>query len=280
MQKLLDIMARLRDPDEGCPWDREQDFRSIAPYTIEEAYEVADAIERNDLHDLRHELGDLLLQVVFHAQMADEQGAFDFAQVVDGICSKMIRRHPHVFGDRKFASSEDQRADWERHKAAERAEKGGNANVLDGISPSQPGLSRAIKLGKRAATVGFDWPDTDQVMEKVREELAELDQARHSDNREEIEEELGDLLFSMGSLARHLGVDPESALRRAAVKFESRFGQVENRAAGSGPAMARRAPGGTGRPLATGEKGPARPAIYRLAGLILPTGQFAWSASL
>jgi len=229
MQKLLDIMARLRDPDEGCPWDREQDFRSIAPYTIEEAYEVADAIERNDLHDLRHELGDLLLQVVFHAQMADEQGAFDFAQVVDGICSKMIRRHPHVFGDRKFASSEEQTADWERHKAAERAEKDGSGGVLDGISPSQPGLSRAIKLGKRAATVGFDWPDTDQVMEKVREELAELDQARHSDNQDEIEEELGDLLFSMGSLARHLGVDPESALRRAALKFESRFGQVENR---------------------------------------------------
>jgi nucleoside triphosphate diphosphatase len=229
MQKLLDIMAKLRDPDEGCPWDRDQDFRSIAPYTIEEAYEVADAIERNDLHDLRHELGDLLLQVVFHAQMADEQGAFDFAQVVDGICSKMIRRHPHVFGDRKFASTEEQTADWERHKAAERAEKDGSGGVLAGVSPSQPGLSRAIKLGKRAATVGFDWPDADQVMEKVREELAELDQARRSDNRDEIEEELGDLLFSMGSLARHLGIDPESALRRAAVKFESRFGQVENR---------------------------------------------------
>ncbi len=229
MQKLLDIMARLRDPDEGCPWDREQDFRSIAPYTIEEAYEVADAIERNDLHDLRHELGDLLLQVVFHAQMADEQGAFDFAQVVDGICSKMIRRHPHVFGDRKFASSEEQTADWERRKAAERAEKDGSGGVLAGVSPSQPGLSRAIKLGKRAATVGFDWPDADQVMEKVREELAELDQARYSDNQDELEEELGDLLFSMGSLARHLGGDPESALRRAAVKFESRFGPGENR---------------------------------------------------
>ena len=228
MQKLLDIMAKLRDPDKGCPWDREQDFRSIAPYTIEEAYEVADAIERNDLQDLRHELGDLLLQVVFHAQMADEQGAFDFGQVVDGICSKMIRRHPHVFGDRKFASSEEQTADWERHKAAERAEKDGNGGVLAGVSPSQPGLSRAIKLGKRAATVGFDWPDADRVMEKVREELEELDQARHSDNQDEIEEELGDLLFSMGSLARHLDIDPESALRRAALKFESRFGHVEN----------------------------------------------------
>ncbi|MCZ6516890.1 MAG: nucleoside triphosphate pyrophosphohydrolase [Gammaproteobacteria bacterium] len=228
MEKLLDIMAKLRDPDKGCPWDREQDFRSIAPYTIEEAYEVADAIERNDLQDLRHELGDLLLQVVFHAQMADEQGAFDFGQVVDGICSKMIRRHPHVFGDRKFASSEEQTADWERHKAAERAEKDGNGGVLAGVSPSQPGLSRAIKLGKRAATVGFDWPDADRVMEKVREELEELDQARHSDNQDEIEEELGDLLFSMGSLARHLDIDPESALRRAALKFESRFGQVEN----------------------------------------------------
>jgi ATP diphosphatase len=161
--------------------------------------------------------------------MASDTGEFDFDGVTKSICDKMIRRHPHVFGDRKFASTEDQRADWERHKAAERAEKGGSANVLDGISPSQPGLSRAIKLGKRAATVGFDWPDADQVMEKVREELAELDQARRSDNQDEIEEELGDLLFSMGSLARHLGIDPESALRRAAVKFESRFGQVENR---------------------------------------------------
>lgn len=229
MQKLLDIMARLRDPDEGCPWDLDQDFRSIAPYTIEEAYEVADAIERNDLHDLRHELGDLLLQVVFHAQMADEQGAFDFGQVVDGICSKMIRRHPHVFGDQKFANTEEQRADWERHKAAEREEKGGSGNLLDGISPSQPGLSRAIKLGKRAATVGFDWPDAERVVEKVREELAELDQARNSNDQDKIEEELGDLLFSMGSLARHLGIDPETALRRAALKFESRFGQVEDR---------------------------------------------------
>ena len=228
MQKLLDIMVKLRDPNEGCPWDRDQNFRSIAPYTIEEAYEVADANERNDLPDLRHELGDLLLQVVFHAQMADEQGAFDFGQVVDGICSKMIRRHPHVFGEQKFASTAEQRADWEHHKAAERAQKGGTEGVLDGISASQPGLSRAIKLGKRAATVGFDWPNADRVMEKVREELEELDQARRSVNQDNIEEELGDLLFSMASLARHLRIDPESALRRAAVKFELRFGKMEN----------------------------------------------------
>ncbi len=228
MQKLLDIMAKLRDPHEGCPWDREQNFQSIAPHTLEEAYEVVDAIERNDLSDLRHELGDLLLQVVFHAQMADEQGAFDFGQVVEGICSKMVRRHPHVFGKQKFATSAEQRADWERHKAAERAQKDATGGVLDGVSRSQPGLSRAIKLGKRAATVGFDWPDADRVIEKVREELEELDQARLSGDQNKIEEELGDLLFSMASLARHLGIDPDSVLRRAAMKFELRFNRVEN----------------------------------------------------
>lgn len=228
MEKLLDIVAKLRDPQKGCPWDREQSFKSIAPHTIEEAYEVIDAIERNDLPDLRHELGDLLLQVVFHAQMAEEQGAFNFGEVVEGICSKMIRRHPHVFGNQKFASIAEQRANWESHKAAERAQKGGSGRVLEGVSASQPGLSRAIQLGKRAATVGFDWPDADRVIDKVREELQELDEARLSGDQNKIEQELGDLLFSMASLARHLGIDPDSALRRAGMKFELRFKRVEN----------------------------------------------------
>jgi MazG family protein len=235
MDKLLEIMARLRDPQHGCPWDREQDFRSIAPYTIEEAYEVADAIERDDLDDLRGELGDLLLQVVFHAQMAGEQGAFDFEQVVEGICDKMVRRHPHVFGDQTFTSPEERRADWERHKARERASKNGSkGRLLEGISRSQPGLTRAVKLGRRAATVGFDWHDADGVLAKISEEMVELDVARNRGDQDCIEEELGDLLFAMGSLARHLGVDPESALRRAGLKFESRFARLERQLNDSG----------------------------------------------
>jgi MazG family protein len=227
MQKLLEIMAQLRDPQNGCPWDLEQDFRSIAPYTIEEAYEVADAIDRADLADLKDELGDLLLQVVFHAQMAREQNAFDFSEVVASISAKMVRRHPHVFGDEPVADAQAQREAWETHKARERDASADQSKVLDGISLNLPALSRASKLGKRAARVGFDWPDADGAMAKIHEELTELDDARTRDDRESMAEELGDVLFSVVNLARHLNIDAEESLRCANRKFIRRFEQVE-----------------------------------------------------
>ena len=226
IQNLLEIMDRLRDPESGCPWDLEQDFSTIAPYTIEEAYEVADAIAREDMDALRDELGDLLFQVVFYARMAKESGTFDFGDVVDGICDKLLRRHPHVFG------SEDERAaglregSWERIKAEERGDNG-DEGVLAGVAKALPALKRAQKLGKRAAGVGFDWPDRDGVRDKIAEELDELEQAVGTRDAAQVEEEFGDLLFAVVNLARHLDVDAEKALAGANVKFERRFGEME-----------------------------------------------------
>lgn len=223
---LLEIMAGLRDPVRGCPWDVGQDFRSIAPFTLEEAYEVADAIDRNDLTGLRDELGDLLLQVVFHAQMASEQGAFDFGDVVCSISRKLVRRHPHVFAGGQVTGAEHQHAVWEDHKARERA-SGADTSTLAGIAQALPALMRADKLARRAARVGFDWPDAAGVTVKLEEELAELEAARQAGDVGGIAEEIGDLLFSCASLARHLGVNPEEALRLANNKFERRFRAVE-----------------------------------------------------
>ncbi|WP_138380038.1 nucleoside triphosphate pyrophosphohydrolase [Luteithermobacter gelatinilyticus] len=231
--KLLAIMERLRDPQKGCAWDREQDFHSIAPYTIEEAYEVAEAIEQQDMAALKEELGDLLLQVVFHAQMAREQGAFDFEDVARGICEKMIRRHPHVFGSENIRTAEEQTRAWEEHKARERQEKNGSrpSSALDGITRGLPALTRAVKLQKRAARVGFDWPETHQVLDKLNEEMAELSaelvKNKAEQNRELIAEEFGDMMFVYANLARHLDIDPESALRSANAKFERRFRRIE-----------------------------------------------------
>lgn len=234
IQRLLSIMARLRDPDGGCPWDLEQSFATIAPYTVEEAYEVADAIERNDLSDLKDELGDLLLQVVFHARMAEEQGAFAFDDVVDAISDKMVRRHPHVFGNARFADVKEQSAAWEDIKAGERAAKGRNASLLDEVPVGLPALTRAVKLTKRAGRVGFDWPDPPAVMEKLHEEVAELEVEIASGDRDKAMEELGDLLFVCANLARKLDVDPEAALRGANAKFSRRFGHIERALAAQG----------------------------------------------
>ncbi len=242
LDRLLVIMARLRDPDRGCPWDREQDFASIAPYTIEEAYEVADAIERGDMAALRDELGDLLFQVVFHARMAQEQAAFAFEDVAQAISEKMVRRHPHVFGTAEIDSAAAQKAAWEDHKAAEREARsrgsGSGGSVLDGVALALPALSRADKLTRRAARIGFDWPDARLVFAKIREECAELEAALEEDAASgAVEEELGDLLFAVANLARKLEIDPEAALRRATEKFERRFRRVEalSRERGIGP---------------------------------------------
>ena len=228
IDKLLEIMAALRDPQTGCPWDIEQDFGSIAPYTIEEAYEVADAIDRDDMQDLREELGDLLLQVVFHALMAHEAGFFDFDDVAGAISAKLVRRHPHVFAGEEAGTQDEQHAAWESHKRAEQAAAGkNNASVLDGVTPNLPALTLAEKTGKRAARVGFDWGDADQVVAKVHEELTELAAARRDHDTAAIEEEVGDLLLAVTSLARHLKVDPEQALRAANRKFAARFRTLE-----------------------------------------------------
>jgi len=229
IERLLRIMARLRDPQSGCPWDREQNFASIAPYTIEEAYEVADAIERGDIQDLRGELGDLLFQVVFHARLAEEQQAFHFDDVVAGICEKLERRHPHVFGDAKIDSASEQNAAWEEHKRRERAAKQPSGSVLDDVPKALPALTRAAKLGKRAAATGFDWPNLNGVFGKIEEELRELRHAVNSQNAAETENELGDVLFSIANLGRHLHVDLETALRATNAKFERRFRYVETR---------------------------------------------------
>ena len=231
-------MTRLRDPECGCPWDRVQTFRTLAPYTIEEAYEVADAIEREDLSALVDELGDLLFQVVFHAQIARESGAFRFDDVVDAIARKMIRRHPHVFGsaDRPPDVAQQSRA-WEELKAAERSGGGGGAtggSLLDGVPVALPALVRAGKLQRRAARCGFDWPDADGVLDKISEELGELREAVRTGDRQAIEGELGDLLFSVANLARHLGIDSESAARTGNEKFERRFRELERRAEAGG----------------------------------------------
>lgn len=227
MTRLAAIMERLRDPVRGCPWDIEQDFASIAPYTIEEAYEVADAIEREAWDELRDELGDLLLQTVFHAQIATDKGLFTLDDVAQGIGDKMIDRHPHVFGEEnRDKSAEQQTRDWEAIKAAERARKA-QTGTLDGVALGLPALLRAVKLQKRAARVGFDWPETDQVLDKIAEETAELREAMSEDDPDHTEEEFGDLLFVMANLARHMKIDPEAALRRANAKFTRRFAAIE-----------------------------------------------------
>ncbi|UWP94145.1 nucleoside triphosphate pyrophosphohydrolase [Aliiroseovarius crassostreae] len=234
MERLREIMRRLRDPKSGCPWDIEQDFSTIAPYTIEEAYEVADAIERQAWEELKGELGDLLFQSVFHAQMAEEKGLFSFDDVADGMSDKMVARHPHVFGDEsRDKSAEQQTRDWETIKAAERAAKA-QKGVLDGVAIGLPALLRAAKLQKRAARVGFDWPETTQVLDKLQEEASELVEAKNRLTQDEIREEMGDLLFVIANLARHLDVEPEEALRKANAKFERRFSYIEQRLAEQG----------------------------------------------
>lgn len=226
ISRLLDLMARLRDPQRGCPWDVQQNFATIAPYTIEEAYEVADAIERNDLQDLRGELGDLLFQVVFHSQMAREQGAFDFDDVVNAICDKMERRHPHVFGDARIESAEAQTVAWEEHKRRERATA--SDSVLADVPVALPALTRANKLGKRAAQVGFEWADVAGALDKVQEEVDELRQeVAAGTDRSAMEQEIGDLLFCLVNVCRYLRIDPENALRLTNAKFERRFRYVE-----------------------------------------------------
>jgi nucleoside triphosphate diphosphatase len=236
LDRLLDIMARLRDPAHGCPWDREQNFSTIAPYTIEEAYEVADAVARNDMSALKDELGDLLFQVVFHARMAEEQRLFAFEDVVATIADKMERRHPHVFGDIEIDSVAAQGKAWEEQKAAERRERaqqrGAAESVLDGIALALPALLRADKLQKRAARIGFDWPDARPVFDKLKEEIAELEtEFGNPGAREAVEDEMGDVLFAAANLARKLDIDPEAALRQATAKFERRFRHVEALAA-------------------------------------------------
>jgi len=224
---LIEIMRRLRDPVSGCPWDLEQTFATIAPYTVEEAYEVADAIEREDMGDLRDELGDLLFQAVFHAQMAQEQGEFDFSDVAKAICDKMLRRHPHVFGQADGRTSAEQTDAWEVIKAGERAAKGKATSLLDDIPASLPAMTRAVKLTKRAARVGFDWPNTAEVLAKLREELAELEVEIDAGDQAKAREELGDLLFVVANLARKLDIEPEDALRSANAKFVRRFSYIE-----------------------------------------------------
>ena len=227
IDRLLAIMARLRDPQRGCPWDREQTWSSIVPHTIEEAYEIADAVARGNVDQVRDELGELLFHVVFQSRIAEEQGLFRFDDVADGISSKLERRHPHVFGDATIGNAAEQTAAWERHKAEERRANGVASGALDGVTLGLPALLRAAKLGRRAAQVGFDWPDVAGVMEKVREEIDELQQAVAAGESEHAREELGDLLFSVAQLSRHLDVDPEAALRDAGGKFERRFRHVE-----------------------------------------------------
>jgi nucleoside triphosphate diphosphatase len=235
LPRLVAIMARLRDPEAGCPWDLEQDFDSIAPYTIEEAYEVADAIARRDMAGLEGELGDLLLQVVYHARMAEEAGAFALPEVIRAISDKMVRRHPHVFGsDSREKSAGQQTADWERLKAAERAAAPEPVSALAGVAAGLPALTRAVKLQNRAARVGFDWPDAGAVLDKIAEETAELVEARDAGDGGRLAEEYGDLLFVMANLARHLRIDPEAALRAANAKFTRRFEAIEAALAAGG----------------------------------------------
>lgn len=233
IDRLIAIMAQLRTPGSGCPWDLQQTFATIAPYTIEEAYEVVDAIARDDLEDLKDELGDLLLQVVFHARMAEEQGAFDFSDVADAISSKMTRRHPHVFGEQAGKLSPEQVKDaWHRIKAEEKAERNvlrpdSTGNFLSSIKQGQPALSRALELQSKASTVGFDWNDPYAVLAKIREEADEIEAALDKGDSQEIAAETGDLLFAVVNLARHAGADPELSLRQTNSKFERRFGYIE-----------------------------------------------------
>ncbi len=241
INRLLSIMARLRDPQNGCPWDVKQSFATIAPYTIEEAYEVADAIEQGDMQALKDELGDLLLQVVFHARMAEEDGHFSFADVAEAISDKMVSRHPHVFGDHKADTPDEVKVTWEDQKARERAAKaaargnGETASALDGVTAALPALLRAEKLQKRAARVGFDWPTVAPVFEKIEEEVGEIREViDEGGDPDKLEDEVGDLLFAAVNLSRHLGVDPEAALRRSNAKFERRFRAMETLLAADG----------------------------------------------
>ncbi|MEE9375252.1 MAG: nucleoside triphosphate pyrophosphohydrolase [Rhizobiaceae bacterium] len=240
VSRLIEIMAALRTPVTGCPWDLEQDFRSITPYTIEEVYEVVDAIERGDREDLREELGDLLLQVVYHAQMAAEEGSFDFADVVESITTKMIRRHPHVFGDEKARSAGMAKGAWEKIKAIEKAERaerrkelglpplGENNSLLDDVPRAMPPVLEAVKLQQKASRVGFDWNDPKAVIEKIREELDEFEAELEVGDRDKMEGELGDVLFALANLGRHLEIDPEGAIRRTNNKFRRRFKYIED----------------------------------------------------
>jgi tetrapyrrole methylase family protein/MazG family protein/ATP diphosphatase len=234
--RLVEIMARLRSPDGGCPWDLEQTFATVAPYTVEEAYEVADAIERGDLADLRDELGDLLLQVVFHARMAEEQDAFDFAAVAEAINDKMVRRHPHVFGEVRHRDVAEQTEAWEQIKAGERAAKSGSAraSLLDEVPVGLPSLTRAVKLSKRAARVGFVWPSAAEVLAKLHEEVAELEAEVAAGDIDKARDELGDVLFVCANLARELDIDPEAALRGTNAKFIRRFKFIEAELAANG----------------------------------------------
>ena len=249
ISRLNEIMAALRTPETGCPWDLEQTFATIAPYTLEEAYEVADAIERGDVANLREELGDLLLQVVFHARMAEEQGRFDFGDVVDAITRKLIRRHPHVFGDARDLSSEEVKALWGRIKAEEKRERAEArraaglpadeaTGALAGVPLALPGLSRALKLQEKAGKVGFDWNDPRAVLAKLREEIDEVEAELEANDAQRVAGEVGDLLFAVANLARHLEVDPEAALRGANAKFERRFAHIETRLGEAGRAPA------------------------------------------
>ncbi len=239
---LLEIMVRLRDPIRGCPWDREQDFRSIAPHTLEEAYEVADAIEREDMNDLRDELGDLLFQVVFHARMAEESGYFDFNDVARGVSEKLVRRHPHVFGTAQMLSAEEQSHAWEAHKERERRDRAQDPekhSLLDHVSTALPALTRAVKLQRRAARIGFDWPEVGGVLDKIDEELGELKAALEKSDDAQISHELGDLLFSCANLARYLKKDTETVLRDANARFEQRFRKMEARLQSQGKPLAK-----------------------------------------
>jgi ATP diphosphatase len=248
IDSLLNIMAALRTPGTGCNWDLEQSFETIAPYTIEEAYEVADAVQRGDLVDLRDELGDLLLQVVFHARIAEDAGHFAFADVVEAINRKMIRRHPHVFGERRDWTPAEVKASWKRIKAEEKAERaaeraaGGNPpehhGLLADISPAMPPLARAVKLQARAGTVGFDWNDPKAVLAKMREEIDEIEVALDTGVKSEIEGEIGDMLFAIANLARHAGVDPDTALSGTNAKFMRRFSHIERALAAQGRSLA------------------------------------------
>jgi ATP diphosphatase len=246
ISRLLDIMAQLRTPGSGCPWDLEQDFSTIVPYTIEEAYEVADAIARGDLDDLRDELGDLLLQVVFHARMAEEKGAFSFGDVVEAITRKMIRRHPHVFADSSGRlTPSDVKGAWDRIKAEEKAERAArrpaeevsHKSLLSSVKAGQPALTRAMQLQRKASSVGFDWNDPRAVLHKIREEADEIETALDRGSADELAGETGDLLFAVVNLARHVGADPEMALRRTNAKFERRFAYIERKLAEQGRSL-------------------------------------------
>ena len=230
IQKLIKVMAKLRDPNGGCPWDLEQNFKSIAPYTIEEAYEVADAIDRNDMNDLREELGDLLLQPIYHAQMASEIGEFSIEDVINDVTQKMISRHPHVFGDKAAQNASEVDQIWDERKKNEQKEKGADTeqSALDGVTKGLPALLRAEKLQKKAAKVGFEWPSTDQVLDKLEEEIAEMREALANKDKDNQAEEIGDILFVVANLARMNGINPETALRDGNNKFEKRFKALED----------------------------------------------------